>query len=368
MNRFFIVFCLLYLISATAFPQDRRFVPASDKNFRYVGRCDFSNPDEIKFDWSGVYIQFRFTGSYLSLKMDDTKHNYYNVFLDDEPVRVIDVKSDTLIVIAEGLQKKEHWLQLYKRTEGEQGTGTFKGIDIDNKGELFFWDDVPSRKIEFIGNSITCGYGTEGKNAAEHFKPETENNYHSYAPVIARAFHADYHIAAHSGQGAVRNYGDKNKVSSYNMPVRYLQLFDQQKEPLWNFSEWIPDAVVINLGTNDFSTRPFPDKVIFQKGYENLILKVREFYGDIPVFCVVGPMIDEPCYSYVKEMVDNFRKVYRTGHVYFIGIPQELMVKDKDLGSDSHPNYKGQRKMAAHVTPVISSVMGWNYDGQEIRK
>jgi hypothetical protein len=104
---------------------------------------------------------------------------------------------------------------------------------------------------------------------------------------------------------------------------------------------------------------------VFKAGYEKLIGEVRKQYGDLPIFCVVGPMTDEPCYSYVKEMVDEFRSVYQKKNVYFVGIPVYLMNPEKDLGSDSHPNYQGQRKMAAHVLPVIASVTGWDFKNTE---
>ncbi len=364
MKQLFFAFVIL-LVGITGWAQTK-FISASNNNIRYVGRFDFSNPQEVRFDWSGVYMQFSFRSTECSVKMSDTGHNYYNVFVDNQPSKTFDVKSDTTLVLASGLGPQIHKVQIYKRTEGNQGAGTFKGILLSENGEMLPWKDIPARKIEFIGNSITCGYGTEGLSKDEHWKPSTENNYLSYAPIIARAFNADYHIVAHSGLGVVRNYGYKEKVSPNAMPDRFNRVYDEKELPSWNFRQWKPDAIVINLGTNDFSTQPYPDKAVFKKGYENLINEVRKQYGDSPIFCVVGPMIDEPCYSYVKEMVDDFREVYQKKNVYFVGIPTYLMNRGKDLGSDSHPNYLGQRKMAAHVLPVISSILGWDYKNAEL--
>jgi hypothetical protein len=42
------------------------------------------------------------------------------------------------------------------------------------------------------------------------------------------------------------------------------------------------------------------------------------------------------------------------------------MDPEKDFGSDYHPNFIGQRKMAAHVLPVISSILGWDYQDKEL--
>lgn len=364
MNR--IIFALAYLVIGLSGFAQTKLIPASHQAIRYVGRFDFSNPQEVRYDWTGVYIQFCFKGTECAVKMSDTSHNYYNVFVDGMPSKTVDVKSDTTIVVAAKLGPQEHRIQIYKRTEGNQGTGSFKGILISENGEMLPWKDIPTRKIEFIGNSITCGYGTEGLSQNERWKPSTENNFLSYAPIMARAFSADYHIVAHSGMGVVRNYGDKLKVSTSAMPDRFNRVYDEKELPIWNFKQWKPDAVVINLGTNDYSTQPFPDKIVFKKGYENLINEVRTRYGDLPIFCVVGPMIDEPCYSYVKEMVEDFRSVYQKKNVYFVGIPTYLMNPEKDLGSDSHPNYQGQRKMAAHVLPVIAGILGWDYKDNEL--
>ena len=355
-------------LEAFAAQSKKQFIDATNPAIRYVGRIDFSDKQNPSFDWPGVYIQFQFTGTSCALKMSDTRHDYFQVFVDDLPAKVMKVTSDTVLVIADNLKNKLHQVQIVKRTEGEQGTATFSGVYVDKGATVSAWPVIPKHKIEFIGNSITCGYGVEGKSKSEHFKPETENSYESYAPITSRAFGADYHLVSHSGYGVVRNYGYKEKTSPVPMPAKYDQVYDMKEQPKWNFSSWIPDAVVINLGTNDFSTHPYPDKAVFQRGYENLISRVQKNYPGVPVFCMVGPMTDEPCYSYVKEMVEGFRQVHKVDNVYFVGVPTYLMIPDHDLGSDSHPNYSGQKKMASFLVPVMSSVLGWSYSDAEFRQ
>ena len=160
----------------------------------------------------------------------------------------------------------------------------------------------------------------QGKSKEEKFMAETENNYNSHAQITARAFNAEYHVIAHSGLGVVRNYGDEKMESDYSMPDRYKQSLDTEIATTWDFNKWKPDAVVINLGTNDFSTEPHPIETVFNRKYTRLVKFIREQYGEVPIFCVVGPMTDEPCYSYVKKMVEANRTHLKDHNTYFIGI------------------------------------------------
>jgi len=51
--------------------------------------------------------------------------------------------------------------------------------------------------------------------------------------------------------------------------------------------------------------------------------------------------------------------------VFFVGMPDNLLNHHDDLGSDWHPSYKGQQKIAKQMLTPVASVMNWDY--QEIR-
>ena len=129
---------------------------------------------------------------------------------------------------------------LQKCTEGEYGCTTIHSLYIDNNATL---SPVTPKKrlIEAYGDSYTCGYGTEGLTASEKFKLETENCNKAYIPIMARYFDADYRIIAHSGNGMVRNWGDKKQKSEVNMSTRYTQLYDDFAKTPFNYSQRRPD-------------------------------------------------------------------------------------------------------------------------------
>jgi lysophospholipase L1-like esterase len=334
-------------------------INADDQNIQYIGRFDFSNPQKVTYDWPGVYIHAVFEGTSCAVRLNDPK-NEYAIIIDNRAPRILTTDSlNGFYRVASGLADSlPHSITIIKRSESLFGKGEFEGFILDKGRKLIQPDKRPDKRIEFIGNSITCGYGVEGDSATCGFSLQTENADMSYAPMTARALNADYSLVAYSGRGVVRNYGDKNKTSKDPMPALYERICFNDSTSKWDFSKWAPQAVVINLGTNDFSTKPFPDKDVFQNAYLQLINRVRALYPGVTIFCICGPMIGEPCMSYVKEVVANEHKKSRDKDVFFIPIDRSVM-SASDWGCDQHPNISGAVKMTNIIAPVIKTFMNW---------
>ena len=336
--------------------------PASDSRIEYTGRTAVNGP-EVSYDWSGVYFRVRFNGPSLAVKCSDSKNSWFNLWVDKEMGPVADrtflvAAKDTVIVLAEGLGKGEHEVILQKRTEGEQGRFTVKAFLTE--GEILQANGRKERHIEFIGDSYTCGYGTESKDRNDPFLAETENCNLTYAAICSRYFGADFNLVSHSGQGIARNYD--NFGPGYHMPHRYKQLFNTEKEPLWepSMAAYTPDMVVIYLGTNDFSTSQQPNEEYFRNNYIDLLQSIRKNYGEqTPILCMGSPA-NPYLYDYIRSAVVAsglknvaFMTVSRFAHNY-----------EDELGASWHPNYKGHKKVASCMIPYISTLTGWEMTEQ----
>lgn len=273
-------------------------ISPNDPNIRYIGRVDNSTfSSKVRFDWPGIQISFNFQASGLSVLIQDEKknlggQNMFNIFLDGSLYQILNISfSKTEYVIATNLDpNKVHKILITKRTEAFFGITSFNGINLQGtNAKLLPPDPRLSRHLEFVGASVTCGYGNEGTSPCR-FTVGTENNYDSYGPMSARALNAEIFVEAWSGKGVVRNGGDPNITSHTPFPAYYPRTLANNENMLWDFSQYLADAVVINLGTNDYSGNPNPPKEVFESGYENFISFFRSHYPKAPVFVVCGPM------------------------------------------------------------------------------
>lgn len=337
-------------------------------NANYFGRVfvdSGAQQDVVMFDWSGVGFQLSFTGSSIfGLYLQDVG-NEYDIISEDFNVTLVTNTTSTPVVqiLSTGLDSsKTHNVMVFKRTEALFGVVSLFGIVLSPGGSL--QPAQPnfneSRRIEFIGDSITCGFGDLGTFPC-NFSASTEDVSHSYAELIARELDADIHIVAWSGKGMVRNYGYPNESSPESMPTYFNKTLANSDAPstTWNFTSWIPSAVVINLGTNDFSTGPVPSQELFESTYVSFISEIRSVYQQAQggvgpeLFLVCGPMIGNPCCQYVSNVADEVGATY---------IPIQQLNCNNDstpCGCDGHPNVQGHQGMYELAYPIIQKAMGW---------
>ena len=334
--------------------------PASSPFIEYTGRIDFTNPDAPRFSYSGVSIRACFNGTGISAILDDEKgENYFTIILDKIHATKIKIsKGKQQYILAQGLEKKAHEIEISRSTEQMFGKTTFLGFETDKETSLEEITDRRTRMIEFIGNSITCGYGNEGELGAT-FGPSTENHYMTYAAITSRSFNARHLAVCKSGIGIYRNYDGPVTGSPDCMPNFYPRIFLYDDQPRYSFREK-PDLICIDLGTNDFSTNG-GDSARYVNGYLNFIDSLQHYYNKPDILCLLGPMIGEPLLSKVRNYVKFVAATANNrgkGNVYFFEMSNQK--GDLGIGVDYHPTVAQHMKNGRELTDYICTLKSWD--------
>ena len=95
-------------------------------------------------------------------------------------------------------------------SENRYGGIGIKNIKVNSCNNLKIIEPTNKKdlSIEFIGDSMTCAYGVEGKDENEHFKTSTENFSKSYAYLASQILNVDYSSVSYSGYGIASGYSE----------------------------------------------------------------------------------------------------------------------------------------------------------------
>ena len=329
-------------------------VKATDARIAFVGRTLRKN-NTVLFDWAGVEVRFGFKGERFTLLMDGGGSDY-NIVVDGALLQILRPEqgiAEHVITLPVGSDQDEHLVIIQRRNDAHFGVTTFKGLKLVKGAQLLSKPEMKIRKIEFIGDSYTVGYGNEGPSTECDSLRPYENNALSFAAITARALTAEAHMTAVSGRGLVRNYGDKERTSKEPMPDLYDRVLFHNENERWDFSQWQADAVVVKLGTNDFSTEPHPDHDYFKRALSELLTRVTANYGDVPVFLLADLSLPVVVALYRDYHQANSAQ---SNSLYFIELPKPTQ---DQLGCDWHPSVEFHQQAASVLTPIIKSRLGW---------
>ena len=346
-------------------------VKPTDQHILYMGRISFANPERPAWNYPGIQIVAAFEGTSLRM-MAKPRSGYFVAQIDEaEPFKVaFRGERDSVVTLATALPDGRHTVRLMYVIEGFEFYPEFWGFVLDKGRSLVEAPALPCRKIEFIGNSITCGYGNEGLKKEEHFDYATETHYYSYASITARSLEAQHWVVARSVIGAYRNYGEPKSGSPGScMPVQYeftgyAWKPELRQEPTflsekWDFSRYQPDVVCINLGTNDLSTNNY-DLKLLKQGYQTLLKMVREHNPQAKIVFLTGSMLYEKELQEAKQLLDEVTdEAHKSGDKEVYRFDMAPISGEEFYGNDYHPNIYEDEKMAVELTAYLRSLMNW---------
>lgn len=346
---------------------------ATEENVKLLGRTYFET-DRLYCALSGTGFEFTFTGTKCSItvvgdsnsassSMADN-HARVGIYVNGE--RVIDDMVDNteeVYDVFESDEPQEVTVSLVKLSESPMST--IAVTDINVTGTPIKPTPNKEKLIEFIGDSITCGYGADDPDKSHSFSTKTEDVTKAYAYKTAQALDADYSMVSFSGYGIISGYSDgEKKVPQQTVPKYYTKLgYSWAANGLfapadinWDFSKRQPDIIVINLGTNDDSyTLNHKDRQEeYSAAYTEFLKTVREKNPDAKIVCAFGVMGDR-LFEYVQLAVDNYTA--ETGDSNISTLKFDVQQAADGYSADWHPSITTHDKAAAKLTEYLKTIL-----------
>ena len=256
-----------------------------------------------------------------------------------------------------------------------QGVVHFYGIALNTPGARLESSSSSSskRRLEFFGASDTAGFGVDGypdpgKLTCLTHMPRYENCAEAYSAELARRTGAELHLQAIAGKGLLRNA--VNLLPSGPTIPQLLNrsiATDAGSDAAWDFTSWVPDAVVLSVGGNDYNNPEKPSEAEFAAGYASMLKALLSYYSAAPrvpvLVSVCGggspsdPSRNRAC-PFVRNASDAFQRAQPSSKVAYIEIPVGV-VPDGFSGCLGHHNATGQSLVASYLEPKLRKILNW---------
>jgi len=338
--------------------------PATDVAISFQGRTVLDRNGNVELISSASSVGFLFEGDSCSVLLQNIatpgNYNYVALEIDDEYSGRLKVDGNEIQTVRITSQKKQspwHTLRIYKATEAANGIVLFRGVKAQKLKQLEVKNTL---KIEFIGNSITCGMGNDMQliPCGSDKWYDQHNAYWSYASITARAIGANYMLSSISGAGIYRNWNSDGPTVPQQYELAYL-ISDSLKK--FDFKAFVPDLVVVALGTNDLSNgdgirqrQPF-DSATFISEYIRFIDAIYRYYPNTKILLLTSPMINdsrsEMLFMCLQSVKAKASLQYRGNKV----IDLFRFAEVPSTGCTGHPTIDEHKMMAAQLTSYLKN-------------
>jgi hypothetical protein len=326
--------------------------PMLEPGIRWLGRVE-KTATGARFSWPGTGFTARFNGTAAKVSMKTGQADYFQLVVDGQ-VKLLTTQAGTHDYdLAQNLAAGDHTVVLWRRTEANYGTVEVTKVDFVG-GQLLSPPPPSAKRLEVVGDSITVGFGVECKTQGEAFSYATENNYLTYEAIAARDLGAEVLTMAWSGIGMWRDVGGGTTTQ---MPERYLRtLGNEDNGSKWDFASYLPGAVVVLLGTNDFAGsdpgQPYVD------AYKKFVGDVRGRYPLARLYLAHSPMLSGDRGTKLAGYVDQVKADRAAQGDQNVGII-DFKPPAADAWGCGHPNGATHLIMAGVLEQALKQDLAW---------
>lgn len=345
--------------------------------------------DPLVLFWTGSAVEFNVTGTELWIEVESD----YDVY---EPW--ISIVINGVPVSRQMLTAGRHWICAFRGMSAQ----TVKNVRIVRDVQAMSGDPScslrihaaksdgefhpvadKSRRIEFIGDSITSGEGAIGAKSEEDWIPMWFSALRNYTALTAVALDADYRVLSQSGWGVLTSWDNNPRA---NLPDYYEQvcglLAGAKNEALgagqpYDFASWQPDVVVVNLGTNDggaFHSPAWKDEATgqmhkqrlnedgtyneedlkaFERAAERFLAKIRRHNPQARIVWAYG-MLGTPMMPAIYRAVDAYAKASGDRKVSVFQLPN---MTEETAGARSHPGEAAHEQAAKALAGYLKELL-----------
>ncbi len=338
---------------------------ALNENFlKLLGRSASVNGEIILSD-SGSGVEFICKGDYAEITLA-----HENAYVTASHYPRIALYSDGNLVAMETITEEKNYrintkyngtvITLIKLSEAMHSSVKIMKVASYGVKDI---EPTPEKelKIEFIGDSITCGYGIDG-GVGGSFSTATENFMKSYAYLTAERLGADYSAVCYSGYGVLTGYTENGLINDKIVMNEYDKAchLTGQEDPLWDFTKVKNDLVVINLGTNDASYcgSSAYGRQQFIDAYMNMLVTVREKNPEAFILCILGDM-NNTLYPSVEASVSRYCEMYFDSRVE--AFQADFKMGENDIVIDGHPGERSNLYASEMLTEKIRTLINYGF-------
>lgn len=330
---------------------------AQNARIKIMGRAAQSE-DGVDFFWSASGFKVNANGSELWARIAsdyDKFEVWISVWLNGvQTARLMLNKGTNDICLYRNLPSTNvKNVRVYKETQamGDDDKHRFLLKSLLTDGDLLPVTPQPLR-IEFIGDSITSGEGTVGAKGETDWTSIFFGATKTWAFKLASSLGADFNVISQSGWGVVCGYDgnlDHALPKYYGEVCSVANRFGGARE--WDFKNFEPDWVIVNLGTNDQNPcQSRPDIAeIFEAGVISFLTKIRANNPKAKIVWCYG-MIGHILAQQIERAVDAYKKQSGDKAVQYILLPEIDMQK---TGALSHPTEAQQQEAADYLRSQI---------------
>ena len=317
---------------------NRKAIDTLKSNIKTQGRTAMVNGTlMLDFTISGMEFELDCEGdvyaTFNARKLNDGGV-YFTILVDGVRQDRLNITSigETKVKLASDLPAGKHTFAIYRQSEhsfGEIGVCALSYV-----GEMLAKPADKGLYVEFIGDSISCGYGNIGNDGSAVNSDGTQG----YTYLTAQALNADWSTVSWSGLGCKYGYSSTTMQDVYP-----AQRYNYDKATQYSFSNQ-PDIVVLALGTNDNSKAP--DTASKRAGLVEMLTLVREKNPTAPIVWIHG-MMTNGVSSMIEEIVAEFGGA-EAGYY-------SCRLTQNNAGGGSHPSLAGQQTFADELVAFIQA-------------